>query len=94
MKLTTDSPVSPNIEFIGDAALAIWGNGTVKIYRKVGQSPFLPLTDASGEEVEFSGLSDTDVVFNSDITNNSTQVAYQIRLVDGESVNFSWKGEV
>lgn len=69
--------------FTGVRQLLIVGEGEVVIYKSVSGFSY-PMTDGSGEVVTFSGDSPDDVLFNSEIENNSQLVRYSLECVSGQ----------
>lgn len=84
-KLTKENPIVEGIQINGEAPIAVYGTGAVRFLRKLGEGPYLPMTDAAGEELEFHG---TSVIFNAEISNRSPQARFAIELIDGASVDY------
>lgn len=78
-----DSPIElPH--FTGDRQLLIVGTGTVRLLRRVKGNCY-PLTDSSGDVIEFESNEENGVMFNGEISNPSQFVRYLIECVDGEA---------
>ena len=63
------SNVNKVFEFDGVLGVQIVGQGVVRLCRSISNGAFYPMTNQEGDIVEFSGSSDEEVVFNSEITN-------------------------
>jgi hypothetical protein len=70
-----------------DCHLQVIGAGSFVIMKSLyltkGGVPY-PLTDSSGEIVEFSGADEDGVIFNGELTNDNQWVNYHIHCTDGE----------
>jgi hypothetical protein len=84
--LTKNAPRQEGLRINGEAALALYGGGAVRLLRQLGDGPYLPLTDASGEQVEFFS---EDVLFNGDITNKCPQARFALELMEGTKIDFT-----
>ncbi len=73
---------SESIFATGVMHMLIIGDGEVQLLKSIdGKQSFYPMTDGSGNIVEFSG---TDVLFNAEIENTSQNVHYKIKCTEGE----------
>lgn len=90
-KLTSENPVSEDLDFVGEAVVLIHGFGSVQIERKINDSDFFPLTSAGGEPVTLVG--EGEVIFNSELVNPARACTYRIVLIgDGEVEFYIRKG--
>ena len=86
-KLNKNSPKLEDFSITNSVALCVWGMGAFRILRKLGEGPYIPMTDSTGEPLEFYG-STSEVVFNSEITNAYPQARFCIELIDGASLDY------
>ena len=84
--LEGETAESQEFSFTGTAQIAIWGNGSVCLLKKVGDSPWLPLTDPSGNVIMFENDEADGVILNTDISNSSRAVKFKIQATDAVNV--------
>lgn len=92
-ELTADQPESQPLEF-EYAAIIIEGTGTVELYRQIGDVGFYPVTDASGERVQYSGTE--EVLANFDIENPVRGSKYKVVMQDAspqDKVKVIWRSK-
>ena len=85
MKKLKENEVADLPFFSGVQHVLIVGSGDVQFLKSLdGKKTWFPLTDSSGEIVEFSSKGEDSVIFNSEIENHSQQVHYSVKCLDGE----------
>lgn len=92
MQLTKDQQTHEGVRINGSASLCMWGSGVVQILRKLGDGPYLPMTDSAGEELILEGAGPEGVLYNADIYNTCPQAQFAFKLVDGGPINFNLAG--
>lgn len=81
---------SASFHFTGVIHLLITGEGHVQLLKcvdgkKTESASYYPVTDASGEVIEFSNDVPNGVLFNAEIENKNQSVHYKIKLLEGQA---------
>lgn len=88
-KLNSECPESEEFTFTGVASFVIWGNGDVQIMRKVGDSPYLPITDAAGNPATFDNDEPDGVILNVDLENKSRSAKFKLLAETDLEIEYS-----